>query len=107
MLFRSWALFPIVIVGFKGAMVLLAIYVITFPIAKLWLPRTQWYQNRNRMSLADRRAARRSHYDGVTHSGGGWTSSGGSWGSSSGSSGGGGFSGGGGDAGGGGGSGDF
>jgi uncharacterized protein len=100
-----WALFPIVVVGVKGALVLLAIYLVAFPAVKLWLPRTQWYQNRNRMTLAERRAARRRGYDGVTHSGGSWTSSGGSWGS--GSSGGGGFSGEGGFSGGGGSSGDF
>jgi uncharacterized protein len=100
-----WALFPIVIVGAKGALVILAIYLITFPLAKLWLPRTQWYKNKNRMSLADRRYARRSGYDGVTHSSGSWTSSSGSWDSSDSS--GGSFSGGGGDAGGGGSSGSF
>mgnify|MGYP003344673027 CR=1 FL=1 len=100
-----WVLFPIVIVGAKGALVILATYLITFPLAKLWLPRTQWYKNKNRMSLADRRYARRSGYDGVTHSSGSWTSSSGSWDSSDSS--GGSFSGGGGDAGGGGSSGSF
>ena len=97
-----WALFPIVIVGFKGAMALLATYLVAFPAAKLWLPRTQWFQNRNRTTLANRRNARRSRFDGLTHSSGGWTSSGGSSGGGSG-----GYSGGGGDSGGGGSSGDF
>ena len=77
-----WVLFPIVIVGAKGALAILATYLITFPLAKLWLPRTQWHQNRNRMSLADRRNARRFGYEGVEHSSGGWTSSNGSWGAS-------------------------
>lgn len=101
-----WALFPIVVVGLKGAMSILAVYLVGFPAAKLLLPKTQWYKDRTRTTLADRRRGRR--YGGVTHSGDSWSSSSGGW-----SSGGGGgsssdsFSGGGGDSGGGGSSGDW
>ena len=38
-----WAMFPIVIVGSTGAFVLLAIYIVCFPIAKVILSRTKWY----------------------------------------------------------------
>src|SRR5262249_39151141 len=39
-----WAMFPIIIVGVRGAMVLLATYVIGYPISKVMLARTPWYQ---------------------------------------------------------------
>jgi len=101
-----WALFPIVVVGLKGAMTILGVYLVGFPAAKLLLPRTQWYKNKTRTTLADRRMRRRSGYNGITHSGDNWSSSSssGSW-SSGGSSDS--FSGGGGDSGGGGSSGDY
>ena len=99
-----WALFPIVVVGLKGAMTILGVYLVGFPAAKLLLPRTQWYKNRTRQTLADRR--RRSRYGGVTHSSDNWSSSSSSWSSSSSDSGSS-FSGGGGDSGGGGSSGDY
>ena len=38
-----WAMFPIIIVGVKGALVLLTIYIIGYPIAKLILSRQPWY----------------------------------------------------------------
>ena len=38
-----WAMFPIMIVGFKGALVLLVVYVIGFPVAKLIVARSPWY----------------------------------------------------------------
>jgi uncharacterized protein len=99
-----WALFPIVVVGFAGAMTILGIYLVGFPAAKLLLPRTQWYKNKTRSTLADRRMRGRSGYNGVGYGSGGWSSS-----SGGGGYGGGGdsFSGGGGDSGGGGSSGDF
>ena len=102
-----WALFPIVVVGFKATMAILAVYLAGFPTAKLLLPRTQWYQNKTRTTLADRRAGRRNGFGGVNHSRDSWSSSSGGW--SSGGSGGSSdsFSGGGGDSGGGGSSGDF
>lgn len=102
-----WALFPIVVVGVKGALAVLGVYLAGFPAAKLLLPRTQWYKNRTRTSLADRRQRGRSRFGGVNHSRDSWSSSSGSWGSSSSDSSSGGFSGGGGDSGGGGSSGDY
>jgi uncharacterized protein len=103
-----WALFPIVVVGLKGAMTILGVYLVGFPAAKLLLPRTQWYKDKNRTTLADRRNRGRSGFGGVNHSRDSWSSSSGSWGSGGGGgSSGGGFSGGGGDSGGGGSSGDY
>lgn len=93
-----WAMFPIAIVGFRGAMTILAIYVIAFPIAKILISRSDWYKQRQLQSTR----GGRSRYDGISHSGGSWSSSSGSWGSSSDS-----FSGGGGESGGGGSSGDY
>lgn len=98
-----WALFPIVVVGVKGALTILGVYLVGFPAAKLLLPRSQWYKNRTRTSLADRRQRGRSSFGGVSHSRDSWSSSSGSWDSSSS----GGFSGGGGGSGGGGSSGDY
>jgi len=88
-----WAMFPMIVVGVKGALVLLAIYVVGYPIAKLILSRQDWYV----------KAAKEMKSKGSTSIGGFVLSSGGS--SSGGgysSSGGGGFSGGGGSSGGGG-----
>lgn len=101
-----WALFPIVIVGFAGAMTILGVYLVGYPLAKLLLPRTAWYKNRTRTSLADRRRSRRN-FGGVNHSRDSWSSSSGGWSSGGGGGGGDSFSGGGGDSGGGGSSGDF
>lgn len=101
-----WALFPIVVVGFQGAMTILGTYLVGFPAAKLLLPRTQWYKNRTRTTLADRRKRGRSGFGGVNHSRDNWSSSSGGW-SSGGGGGGDSFSGGGGDSGGGGSSGDY
>jgi len=97
-----WAMFPIAIIGFGATMVVLAIYLIGFPIAKILLTRSDWYQQRQ---LQSARAGRRgSRYDGMNHSSGSWSSgsSADSWGSSSDS-----FSSGGGESGGGGSSGDY
>ena len=85
-----WAMFPIIIVGVKGALVLLGIYVVGYPIAKIILSRQEWYA----------KAAKDLKTRGSTSIGGFVVSSRG--GSSSSSSGGGGFSGGGGSSGGGG-----
>ena len=84
-----WAMFPIVIVGPKATIALLALYVIGYPIAKLWVGRQPWYAK----AAADLKAK------GTTTVGGMVITSGGS---SSGGSSGGGFSGGGGSSGGGG-----
>jgi len=89
-----WAMFPIVVVGVKGALLILAIYVIGFPIAKLIISRRPEYA----------KAAKELKRTGSATFGGMVITSGGSSRGSSGSSssGGGGFSGGGGSSGGGG-----
>jgi len=84
-----WAMFPIAIVGVRGALFVLGTYVVGYPIVKLILSRTAWYE----------KAARDLKAKGTASVGGFTFASGGSSGSSSG---GGGFSGGGGSSGGGG-----
>jgi uncharacterized protein len=90
-----WAMFPIVVVGTTGALILLVTYLICFPIAKIILSRMPWYGKAKK----DLKSKGRASIGGftLTSGGGGWRSSGGSF-----SSGGGGFSGGGGSSGGGG-----
>ena len=88
-----WAMFPIIVLGVRGALVLFAIYVVAFPIAKLIVSRTEWY----RKAKADLGKTGTATVGGMVITSGGGRS-GGSW--SSGSSGG--FSGGGGSSGGGG-----
>ncbi|MEO8676689.1 MAG: TPM domain-containing protein, partial [Casimicrobiaceae bacterium] len=84
-----WAMFPIIIIGPKATVGLLGVYLVGYPVAKLWLKRQPWYA----------KAAEEMKTKGTTTVGGMVISSGGS---SSSSSGGGGFSGGGGSSGGGG-----
>jgi uncharacterized protein len=86
-----WAMFPIVVVGVKGALVLLTIYVIGFPIAKVLVSRQPWFQKASK----DLRSTGRATIGGMVITSGGSSSGGGS-------GGGGGFSGGGGSSGGGG-----
>jgi uncharacterized protein len=86
-----WAMFPIVIVGVKGALVLLSLYLVGFPAAKLALRGRPSY----RKAMEQMRRTGRATIGGMVISSGG-SSSGGS------SGGGGGFSGGGGSSGGGG-----
>jgi uncharacterized protein len=88
-----WAMFPIIVLGVRGALVLLAIYVVGFPIAKLIVSRKEWY----RKAATELKKTGSTTLGGVVVTSGG-ARSGGSW--SSGSSGG--FSGGGGSSGGGG-----
>jgi len=89
-----WAMFPIVVLGTKGAFILLVTYIIVFPIAKLIVSRTKWYKKAKKSIKKKGRAS----IGGFMVSSGGSRSS---W--SSGSSGfSGGFSGGGGSSGGGG-----
>lgn len=85
-----WAMFPIIVVGTKGAWYLLITYVICFPVSKLLIRKTDWYK-KTKTSLG---TGGRASIGGFTITPGG---SGGSW-----SSGGSGFSGGGGSSGGGG-----
>lgn len=84
-----WAMFPVVIVGTSGALILLTTYLIAYPATKLMLRNTEWYK----------KAAKDLRTKGRASIGGFSISSGGSGGWSSGSSG---FSGGGGSSGGGG-----
>lgn len=89
-----WAMFPIVVLGTKGALVVFIIYIILYPGAKLYLRNSPWYKQAKK----DLRSKGKASIGGFTFTSGG---SGGSWSSgSSGSSGG--FSGGGGSSGGGG-----
>jgi uncharacterized protein len=88
-----WAIFPVIVVGGKGALAILATHLIGFPLAKLAVGRQDWYE----------KAARELKTKGRTTIGGfAMTTGGGGSSSGGGSSGGGGFSGGGGSSGGGG-----
>jgi uncharacterized protein len=91
-----WAIFPVMVVGGRGALAVLATHLVGFPIAKLALKRQGWYEKATR----DLKLKGRARIGGfaVATGGGGWSSGS----SSSGSSSGGGFSGGGGSSGGGG-----
>jgi len=86
-----WALFPIISVGFRGALATVVSYLVAFPIAKLLVSRQPWYQ-KAQLALPIR----------TSGSFGGFAFGSGSGGGGSSDSGGGGFSGGGGDSGGGG-----
>ncbi|HPD57216.1 MAG TPA: YgcG family protein [Smithellaceae bacterium] len=87
-----WAMFPIIVLGTKGAFYLLLVYLVGFPLAKIILKNTDWYQKAQK----DLRTKGKANIGGFVLTSGG---SGGSW--TSGSSGGG-FSGVGGSSGGGG-----
>jgi uncharacterized protein len=86
-----WAMFPIIIIGPKATVGVLALYVIGYPIAKLWVGRQPWYAK----AAADLKAKGTATIGGMVITSGGSSSSGGG-GSSGGFSGGGGSSGGGG-----------
>jgi uncharacterized protein len=88
-----WAMFPIIVVGVRGALVLLGIYVVGFPLAKLFLRSRPGYAK----AAADLKRTGHATFGGMVITSGGGSSSG-----SSGSSSSGGFSGGGGSSGGGG-----
>lgn len=87
-----WALFPIAVIGTKGALVFLVVYLIGYPVAKLSLRKKAWYQKAQK----DLKSKGRASIGGFT------LMSGGGGGFSSGGFSGGGFSGGGGSSGGGG-----
>ncbi len=86
-----WAMFPIIVVGVKGALIVLAVYVVGFPIAKLIVRSRPWYSK----AAADLKRTGHASFGGMVITSGGSSSS-------SGGSSGGGFSGGGGSSGGGG-----
>jgi uncharacterized protein len=87
-----WAMFPVVVVGTKGALVCFFTYLIVYPVAKLYLKNSPWYEK----AQGDLRTKGKASIGGFTFT------SGGSGGSSGTGSSGGGFSGGGGSSGGGG-----
>ena len=89
-----WAMFPVIVVGSKGALVCLITYLIMYPAAKLYIRNKPWYKK----AKTDLRTKGKASIGGFQFTSG---SSGGSWSSGS-SGGGGGFSGGGGSSGGGG-----
>lgn len=89
-----WATFPIIILGTRGTLILLIIYLIGYPVAKLYIRTTPWFKKAKK----DLRTKGKASIGGFSFSSGG---SGGSWSSGSSSSSGG-FSGGGGSSGGGG-----
>ncbi|HTF99608.1 MAG TPA: YgcG family protein [Nitrospirota bacterium] len=91
-----WAMFPIVVVGTKGALTLLITYLVVYPAAKLILRNMDWYKKAGN----DLRTKGHASIGGFSISSGGSGSSWSSGGSSSGFSGGGGSSGGGGASGG-------
>jgi uncharacterized protein len=95
-----WALFPVVVVGGRGALAMLAAHLVGFPLAKLAVSRQEWYARAGRELKRKGRARSGGFVFAPGGGGGGWSTSGGSSGASSG--GGGGFSGGGGSSGGGG-----
>ncbi len=87
-----WAMFPIIVVGTKGALVCLISYLVLYPGTKLFLNNSEWYKK----AKTDLKTKGKTSIGGFTFSPG---RSGSSWSSGSGSSG---FSGGGGRSGGGG-----
>jgi len=68
-----WAMFPIVVVGTRGALILLVTYLIGFPAAKLVLAQAQWY----RRAKEDLKRKGVAQIGGFTVTGGGASSS--SW----------------------------
>ncbi len=87
-----WAMFPIVVVGTTGAVVMLCTYLVAFPAAKFIISRSKWYK-KARKDLTTKGRATIGGFSFSGSSSSGWSSSGSS---------GGGFSGGGGSSGGGG-----
>lgn len=88
-----WAMFPIVVLGTRGAFILFIIYLVGFPVIKLFISRTAWYKKARK----DLRKKGRASIGGFRFSSGGsgrsWSSSSSSFSGGGGSSGGGGASG--------------
>jgi uncharacterized protein len=89
-----WAMFPIIVVGTSGALTLLIIYLIAYPVAKLLLKNTEWYKKAGK-DLRTKGHASIGGFSISSGGGGGWSSggSGGGFSGGGGSSGGGGASG--------------
>ena len=89
-----WAMFPIVIIGSSGAFYLLLIYIIGFPVAKLMIKKTQWYEKAKKEMRTKGRASIGGFVINTRGgSGSSWSSGGSSFSGGGGSSGGGGASG--------------
>jgi uncharacterized protein len=73
-----WAMFPIIVIGVRGALTLLVIYLIGFPSAKLYLSRSDWYE-KAKAQLASKGVAQIGGF--TINSGGAGTSWTSSWGS--------------------------
>lgn len=88
-----WAMFPVVIFGSDGALYCLVTYLIGFPLTKLFIRQTDWYQKAQK----DLRTKGQASIGGISISSGGsgssWSSGGSSFSGGGGSSGGGGASG--------------
>ena len=85
-----WAVFPIVVIGSSGALLCLIIYIIGFPLAKIFLKKSSWFKKFSKGGKGSGWVSSGGFYSGSS-SGSSWSS-----GSSSSFSGGGGSSGGGG-----------
>lgn len=88
-----WAMFPIIIVGTKGAFYLLICYLIMFPVAKLSLKNSEWYKKAKKDLKTKGRASIGGFTFSSRSSGSSWSSGGSSFSGGGGSSGGGGASG--------------
>jgi uncharacterized protein len=87
-----WAMFPIVVLGVRGTLAFLVVYLVGYPVAKVLLRRTDWYTRAAR----DLKSKGTANIGGFTLSSGsssGWSSSSSSFSGGGGSSGGGGASG--------------
>ena len=70
-----WAMFPIVVVGTTGTLVLLCAYLVAYPVARIILSRSKWYKKARK----DLKTKGRASIGGFSFSGsssGGWSSSG-------------------------------
>lgn len=89
-----WAMFPIIIVGTRGALICLISYLILFPLAKLILRNKPWYKKaRNSLKLKGHASIGGFSFSSSGSSGSSWSSGSSSFSGGGGSSGGGGASG--------------
>ncbi|MFC1883842.1 TPM domain-containing protein [Thermodesulfobacteriota bacterium] len=89
-----WAMFPTIIVGSTGALYCLVTYLIGFPVAKVFLKKTEWYKKARKDIRTKGRASIGGFVFGTRGgSGSSWSSGGSSFSGGGGSSGGGGASG--------------
>jgi len=88
-----WAMFPIFIIGVRGAFICLVTYLIVFPVAKLICMHTKWYKKAKKDLKRKGRASIGGFRFSTRSSGRSWSSGGSSFSGGGGSSGGGGASG--------------